>query len=107
MGEVSINKTIRFEYECYMEGRLCTTKVYMLMDNYGTRAEKAYYDFLSIARQDGAIKESDRQNGSKYDGSHWDTPQVIAVEQIEDIQMSDEMEQFIKMVNAEPCSEED
>ena len=104
---ISINSNIKYAYETYMEGRLCTTKVYMLMDNYGTRAEKAYYDFLSIARQDGAIKESERQNGSKYDGSHWDTPQVIAVEQIEDIQMSDEMEDFIKMLNAEPYVEED
>ena len=107
MGEISINKTIRFEYETYMEGNLCTTKVYMMMDNYGERAEKAYYDFLNIAREDGDIKESQRKNGSKYDGSHWDSAQVLAVEQIEDIQMSDEMEDFIKMINAEPYVEED
>lgn len=103
MSEISINKTIRFEYETYMEGKLCTTKIYMLMDNYGERAESAYYNFLNIAREDGDIKESQRKNGSKYDGSHWDTPQVIAIEQIEDIQMSDDMEDFIKLLNAEPC----
>lgn len=105
MGEISINKTIRFEYESYMEGSLCTTKVYMMMDNYGTRAERAYYDFLNTAREDGNIKESERRNSSKYDGSHWDSPQVIAIEQIEDIQMSDDMEDFIKLLNAEPCTD--
>ena len=107
MGEVSINKEIRFVYESYMEGKLCTTKVYMLMTNYGERAEKTFYDFLNIAREDAAIKESERKNGSKWEGSHWSTPQVLAVEQIEDIMMSDEMEQFIKLVNAEPYVEEE
>ena len=107
MGEVSINKEIRFVYESYMEGKLCTTKVYMMMDNFGTRAEREYYNFLNVAREDAAINASKRQNGSKWEGSHWSTPQVLAVEQIEDIQMSDEMEQFIKLINAEPYVEED
>lgn len=104
---ISINKNIRYAYETYMEGNLCTTKVYMLMSNYGTRAERYYYDFLVIAREDAAIKESERKNGSNWDGSHWDTPQVIAIEQVEDIVMSDEMEDFIKMLDAEPYVEED
>ncbi len=107
MGEVSINKNIRFTYETYMEGNLCTTKIYMMMDNYGERAERYYYDFLVIAREDSDICESKRKNGSKWCGSHWDTPQVFATEQIEDIMMSDDMEQLIKLLNAEPYVEED
>ena len=104
---ISINNNIRFAYETYMEGDLCTTKVYMLMTNYGTRAERYYYDFLVIAREDSDICESKRKNDSKWDGSHWDTPQVIATEQVKDIMMSDEMENFIKMLNAEPYVEDE
>ena len=104
---ISINNNIKYVYESYMEGNLCTTKVYMMMDNFGTRAEREYYNFLNVAREDSDINESKRKNGSKWDGSHWDTPQVIAVEQVEDIMMSDEMEDFIKLLNAEPYVEED
>lgn len=104
---ISINSNIRFAYESYIEGDLCTTKVYMLMDRYGKRAESYFYDFLVIAREDAAINKDERKNGSQWDGSHWDTPQVIAIEQVKDIVMSDEMEDFIKLLKAEPYVEDE
>lgn len=104
-----LNKNIKFTYSSYMEGNLYTTKIYMdIATSYGTKAEKIFYmDFMKQCRKDADMIDNNRKNESKWDGSHWDSPIVFASEQIEDVQMSEDMEKLIEFLHAEPVSEDD
>lgn len=104
-----LNKNIKFSYSTYMEGNLCTTKVYMdIASSYGTEAEKIFnVAFMEQCRKDSDMIDKNRKNQSKWDGSHWDSPIVFASEQIEDMQMSEDMEKLIEFLDAEPISEDE
>lgn len=99
---MEFNTLKKYWYQSYFEGNKLTTRVFETFDNnYGTKAEEAYKEFLNVAIQDSNINSKKRKHDSKWDGSHWQSPNVIAFEQVEDINMSEEMESFIKLLNAE------
>lgn len=100
-GDVMLNKNIKFYYTSYMEGDCLVTHVVQSFEKFGSEAQEKWYELHKAAREDADLNSSNRRNGSEWDGSHWDAPDVFASEKSEDNQMSDEMASLIQLLGAE------